>query len=279
MRQERSTYGGWLFSWFLFFALTLHTAAAMGGEKSTWQIIKERGYFNAGVAQADPLFRKDPVTGQWSGLGVSLARALANAMGLEVRLIETTWGNAIAALQAHQIDTIFGLTPTPSRAMVIDFIHSQIYYSANAILLHSDKNVHTWKDLHPLKIAVIMGAATDLYISRQLPKATIQRYPNISDAMAAFQSGRADCFLGEHMPLIRYKKKLGKGKIVLLKPVRYVSGTAGVRREADKTWRDFLNTSISYYYMTGKLQQWYEESLIAAGIDPGETLPIVKEMW
>ena len=59
---------------------------------------KKRGTFRVGVTQAPPWFSKDPKTGEWSsGLGISMGKAMAEALGVKMETVEVSWGNAIAA--------------------------------------------------------------------------------------------------------------------------------------------------------------------------------------
>ena len=60
----------------------------------------------------------------WRGIGPRLGEAIARAMDVRLELVELTWGNAVAALQANQIDTMFILDPTPERALAVDFVQS-----------------------------------------------------------------------------------------------------------------------------------------------------------
>jgi hypothetical protein len=52
-----------------------------------------------------------------------------------------------------------------------------------------------------------------------------------------------------------------------------------VRREADRTWRDWVSTAIAYYYETNPTQVWYDVFLLSFGVDPDATPPIRKELW
>ena len=74
-------------------------------------------------------------------------------------------------------------------------------------------------------------------------------------------------------------KKIGRGQIVLPAPVRQSASSAGVRREADKTWRDWVNTAIAYYYATGQTQVWYEDFLKSFDVDPKSVPAIRREDW
>ncbi len=263
---------------FLVMVLVPATQAA-AGEMSTWETIKKRGSIRFGVIQSEPEFYKNPKTGEWGGIYVAAGQEIADVMGVRPEPVETTWGNAVAALQSGQIDTMFGLVPTPKRALAADFINNPLAYSAVGAISHQGMTLETWEDLKDAKIGVIMGASEDLFITKRLPDAKIQRYPTINEAIAAFQSGRSDCFVNVHIALPLYRHKINKGKVVLIKPFVFQKLSVAVRREPDKTWRDFLDTCVSYYYTTGKIQEWFEESLESLGIDPKTVPPIMKERW
>ena len=248
--------------------------------QSTWDAIKQRGSFRVGATQAEPWYFKDPATAKWDGFSIRVANDIAKAMKVETTVVETSWGNAIAALQANQIDLMFVLDATPERAMAVDFIQTPLLYYALAVLHKPGLKVTDWKDLDrkEVTIATTIGTTIDRFVTENLKNATVTRVPNNDEVVAQFQSGRADVASLFHPPLIALQKKVGMGVITLPKPVRASPSSVAVRREADKTWRDYLTTSIGYYYQTGQLQRHYEEFLTSRGIDPKTVPPIVREL-
>jgi polar amino acid transport system substrate-binding protein len=139
----------------------------------------------------------------------------------------------------------------------------------------------SWSDLNKegIKISVTQGTTMERYVTKHLPKAKILRFPSNGESVAAFQAGRVDAVSLFHPPLIAMQKKMGKGKIVVPKPVRASASSAAVRMEADKRWRDWVNTAISYWYTTGQSQKWYEDFLSDFGLDPKSVPAIQKELW
>ena len=262
---------------FLFLLIIGNAMAA----DSTWEGIQERKSLRIGVVQAPPWFLKDPATGKWSGFGYSVGKAMADTLGVKLETVEVTWGSAIAALQANKIDTMFVLDATPKRALAVDFPAQPLLYYALAVLGREDLDMENWSDLNKegIKISVTQGTTMERYVTKHLPKAKILRFPSNGESVAAFQSGRVDAVSLFHPPLIAMQKKMGKGKIVVPKPVRASASSAAVRMEKDKRWRDWVNTAISYWYTTGESQKWYEEFLSDFGLDPKAVPAIQKELW
>ncbi len=257
------------------------SGSADAQSKSTWQAIKDRGSLRIGVTQAPPWFYKDPAGKEWTGLGSAVGKAMAKELGVKFEPVEVTWGTSIAALQANKIDVMFVLDATPKRALAIDFPAQPLLYYALAVLADDDMKIKNWSDLNKksTKLAVTQGTTMDIYVTKHLPKATILRFPSNGESVAAFQSKRVNAVSLFHPPLIAMRKKIGRGQIVLPAPVRQSASSAGVRREADKTWRDWVNTAVAYYYATGQTQVWYEDFLKSFGVDPSTVPAIRREDW
>jgi len=256
------------------------SATASAQEGSTWDTILESGKLKMGVTQAPPWYSKNPATGDWDGgLIVSIGKSMAEELEVELEMVEVTWATAIAALQANKIDMMF-LDATPKRAMVVDYPFQPLLYISLAVLARDDLEVAAWADLNKPDVTVAVPQATsmDEFLTRTIPDADIQRFPDNGAALAAFQSGRVDAISLFHPPLLAARKKFGSGKIVIPTPAFSSPSSIAVRREADKTFRDWISHTILYYYETGRTQRWYEEFLTEFGLDPKASPVIQREL-
>jgi polar amino acid transport system substrate-binding protein len=268
-------------SYFTLLLLTLGLLSQAVYAQSTWNAIKERGSLRIGVTQAPPWFSKDPKTGEWSsGLCISAGTEMAKTLGVKLETVEVNWGTAIAALQADKIDLMFMLDATPERAMSVDFPSQPLLYYSLAVLARDDLEVKAWTDLDKAEVSIAVPQATsmDAFLTRTVPKADVQRFPGNAEAIAAFQSGRVDAVSLFHPPLLAALKKLGRGKIVIPSPAFSSPSSVAVRKEDDKTFRDWIDHAIFYYYQTGQTQRWYEDFLSEFGLDPKKSPPIQKEL-
>jgi polar amino acid transport system substrate-binding protein len=250
-------------------------------QQSTWQQIKSSGELRIGVTPGEPWYFKDPASGQWSGIGFRMGQQIAQDLGVKLVPVETTWGNSVAALQANQIDVMFVLDPTEERKKAIDFPDAPFFWYAQGVLVRDGLNVKSWADLNNegVKLAVTLGTAPDRDISQRLPKAKIERFQNMDEAIAAFYSGRVDGAGFYHPALVMQQARVRKGKVVIPQPVVALSTSAGIRREDDKQFRDFLSTEFEKYYKNGETETFYEDFLKSRGIDPKSAPPVVKERW
>ena len=248
--------------------------------EGTLDEVKKRGTFRVGVTQAPPWFSKDPKTGEWSsGLGISMGKAMAQTLGVKMETVEVTWGNSIAALQGNKIDIMFTIDATPERRQAVDFPTAPLLYYSLAVLARDDLAVTAWQDLDKagMRIAVPQASSMDRFVSEHTPKADIQRYPGNAEAIAAFQSGRADAVCLFHPPLLAARQRLGKGKIVVPTPAQSQASSTALRKD-DAAFVAWVDKQLVAYYQSGQTQKWYEQALSEFGLDPKLAPPIMKEM-
>jgi polar amino acid transport system substrate-binding protein len=252
----------------------------LASHAGTIEETKKRGTFRVGVTQAPPWFSKDPKTGQWSsGLGISMGKAMADALGAKLETVEVSWGNAIAALQSDKIDIMFMLDATPERKQAVDFPESPLLYYSLAVLARDDLATKTWEDLNKpgVRIAVPQASSMDRFVSEHAAKADLQRFPDNAAAIAAFQSGRVDAVCLFHPPLLAARQRLGKGKIVVPTPAQSQASSAAIRKN-DAEFVAWVDKQLAGFYKSGQTQKWYEAALSDFGLDPALAPPVMKEM-
>jgi len=262
-------------------AAALAVAGTAAVAQSTWDSIQERGTLRIGVTQAPPWFTKDIATGEWTGgLGITLGEQMAAALEVELETVEVTWGTSIAALQSDQIDLMYFLSPTAQRARAIDFTTNPLGYISQAVMAAEDVDASTWEGLNngDTSFSVPQATSMDQFLTRMAPEADIQRFPDNAAAIAAFQSGRVDAVSLMLPPLLSAQQRMGAGVISVPTPAFTAPINIGVRREADPTFLNWLNTTSHYWYETGRIQGWYDEFLVEFGLDPANSPPIQREL-
>ena len=248
--------------------------------EGTLDEIKKRGTIRLGVTQAPPWYSKDPKTGEWtSGLGIFMGKAMAQTLGVKLEPVEVSWGNAIAALQGNKIDLMFVIDATAERKQAVDFPEAPLLYYSLSVLARDDLAVKAWEDLNKpgLKISCAQATTIEAYVTKNLPKAEIQKFPGNVEAIAAFQSGRVDAVAMFHPPLLAAKQKLGKGQLVVPTPAESVPSSTAARK-GDTAFVAWLDKTTGEYYRSGQSEKWYEQALADFGLDPKTVPPIMKEM-
>ncbi len=222
----------------------------------------------AGIVGTEPYYHKDIATGEWSGFCMSMARDLAKSLEAEVEISETTWGNAVLDLQANKIDIMFGLSPTPSRALVVEFTRP-IMQNTFTIIAKPGLEPKTWEELNKpeIRIAVDIGSTHDLFARRVLPKATLVALKTPDEATLSVQTGRADAVIQVAMlSLVTVKKNANVGKIVVPGPIVRQPTCAGVRAEDSSRFRTFVDNWLEFNRSSGVVTSWITSSLDLVGV-------------
>jgi polar amino acid transport system substrate-binding protein len=267
-------------------------AAAQAAPTSTWDQIMTTKRLRVGAALTEPWYFRDTSNSSapgavrvgdvtWRGIGPALGQALARAMNVELQMVEVTWGTAVAALQANQFDTMFILDPTPERALAIDFVANPVLWYPLAALARAEVSGTTYAALNDpaIRHGVVLGTSTDQTITRLMPRAAITRYPTTGELIAAFQANRLDTAFMTGPAVDLTIARMRAGKNLVPRPIVAVPAGAGVRKETDRRWADYLSTVCSYFYNSGITQQAYEDYMAFRGLEPGRATPIQREAW
>ena len=264
---------------------SLNSAVAQAPQ-STWEQIQKTKKLRLGVAPTEPWYFKD-TTGKegpgavksgdavWRGVGTMLAKEIADALGVELVVVETTWGNAVAGLQANQFDLMFMLDPTPVRAMAIDFAGPVLWYPFG-LIVKDELAGKSWAELNDpkYKLGGVTGSSTAAAMVRMAPNATVSYFPSHGELLAAYQSGRIDGAMTTEPTADLTRVKINMGKTLVPTPVVAMPTGAGIRIETDARWRNYLNTVTQFLYHTGKSQELYEQFLTFRGLDAKDVTPI-----
>jgi polar amino acid transport system substrate-binding protein len=260
-------------------ARAAHAETAPG--ESTFERIKRTKVLRIAALPGEaPYFNKDINSGAWSGMCVDMAKDMAANFDGEVEYLESTYGNSVLDLQSNKIDLAFSLNPTPKRAMVIDFTHA-FYLHGFGMVGRKGFKASNWADLDKpeVKIAFDIGSVHEISARRFASHATLIALKTRDECVLAVQSGRADCvIMAVNLGLTAIKKNPALGEFQMLHQPRIQLPTCmGVRKEANKDWRDFLNAWVDYNRGIQQIREWLYGGLAINGVKP-EDIPADVEL-
>lgn len=250
-------------------ALATPAIAQTKASESTFDRVRSTGKLRvAGIVGTEPYYHKDIASGEWTGFCMSMSRDLAKSLEAEVEISETTWGNAVMDLQSNKIDIMFGLSPTPARALVVEFTRP-IMQNTFTLIAKPGLEPEAWDELNKpeYRIAVDIGSTHDLFARRTLPNATLVALKTPDEAMLAVQTGRADAVIQVAMlSLVTVKKNPSLGKIVVPGPIVRQPTCAGTRAENSPRFRTFVDNWLEYNRSSGVMSGWVTDSLALVGV-------------
>lgn len=156
------------------------------------------GRLRASINLGNPILaHRNPATGEVGGVSVDLARELAQRLGQPLELVVfDAAGKSVEAVTAEQADFGF-FAVDPVRGQGIAFTAPYVliegsYLVRNASPLQNNDEV----DCAGTRVVVGKGSAYDLYLTRELKAATIERAPTSPTVVDVFVETQADVAAG-----------------------------------------------------------------------------------
>ena len=189
------------------------------------------------------LASKDPVTSAPGGVSVDLSRELARRLGVPVEFVPYyAAGKVVEGLKSGAWDVCY-LAIDPVRARDISFTPPYVVIEG-VYLVPEDSPLRANEDVDRpnVRIAVCTGSAYDLFLSRELKRATIHRAPTAAAATELFIAQKLDAVAGVRPHLEADARRISG---VRLLPGRFMSinqamGTPRGRAEATAYLHDFI---------------------------------------
>jgi polar amino acid transport system substrate-binding protein len=256
--------------------------------KSTWEQIQETKTLRMAAPISEPFCFKDLTNSDkpggvkvgdtvWRGVSVNICKEMADALGAKLQLVETTYGNGVAGLQANQFDLMFALDGTVKRAAVVDFVPQGIFMYGTAILSKAGTDIKSWKAINDQKllIGLPVGTTMETETMRRAPDAKLERFQNYNEMIAAFQAGRVQAISGSLTGMTLSSARIPGSIVAMPDPPALFPATAAIRQELDPRWRNFLTTSFSYLANSGFVQNALNDAYAFRGVDVTKLQPVV----
>jgi polar amino acid transport system substrate-binding protein len=148
------------------------------------------GKLRAAINLGNPILaNKDATSGEARGVSVDLARELGKRLGVPVELVTyTAAGKVVEGIKAGEWDIAF-FAIDPVRAADTDFTAAYVVIEG-AYLVRNDSPIKRNEDVdrEGIRVVVGRGSAYDLYLTREMKRATLLRAPTspaVTDMMVA----------------------------------------------------------------------------------------------
>lgn len=177
-------------------ALLFMQAADAHAQNDIMDRIKERGQLNVCFAEALPMNYKDPNTEEWAGYNVDAGKDLAESLGVDFNIVDSTWGTAVPSLMTGKCDIVLiNLFMTLERAQVVLFTEPWGVVTKSAAVADGSE-LKSYDDLNDpdVTIAVLSGTGDENHVRRAYPDANIRAIASdsVSTIFVEVASGRAD---------------------------------------------------------------------------------------
>lgn len=227
--------------------------------------IRDAGTLKVCHAEALPWGVKDVATGEWKGTDVLAAKSLAEAMGVKVEHVDSTWGTLIPSLESGKCDIVMApMFRTPERALRVLFSDPS-GFETQAVGVKNGSGIESYKDLdvEGKTVVVISGTADETFALRFFKQATVKPVvtDKVSQLMIEVASGRADAFLTDSSTSRRGIKENDSMDLVMLEPDNPLNpqGYSYAIKKGEYDFLNFINVWQEAIERDGSKEAWYAQ--------------------
>ncbi|HZM34618.1 MAG TPA: ABC transporter substrate-binding protein [Burkholderiales bacterium] len=162
-------------------------------QDSALKRIEDEKTLRVGWAVWHPYVFRNPKNNQLEGISYDLVNELGKAMNVKVQWVEDSWSTLPAGLQANKFEITNLMAITPPREKVVDFSAAVTQHGLSLIAPKDEvAKTKSWKewDRPDVKIAVTLGANSDMFVTQQFKQAQIVRLKSVPENVLALVSGR-----------------------------------------------------------------------------------------
>jgi polar amino acid transport system substrate-binding protein len=188
--------------------------------------IRAKGELVVGTAASMPPLNMTTKAGEIIGLEVDLARAMAAAMKVRLRLAAMPFPDLLPALEAGQVDMVLsGVTMTPERNMRFAFVGP--YFVSGKSFLAKEATLSSAKgsaDLnHPsMRLAALRASTSQAFVEQHMPKATLVLTNDYDEAVKLVLDDKVEAMIADFpICIVSVQRYPDRGLYALLTPLTY----------------------------------------------------------
>lgn len=246
-------------------------------EPNLARILRTKRLRVAGLIGEAPYSYRDPASGRWGGIYITLAANLAAELGVEITVVESNWADLATDVHTGKVDLSY-LNPTAQRGMFVDFANP-LFYDTYAIVARKGFTAKSWAEINvPEKlVAVDESSAREEAARRFAGNAAITGFKTRDEAMGAIQSGRGDCFVTTVLPAMTLLKKDPRlGDLIVPTPYLRAAVAPGMPYDDDRRFWGVIDAWREDNRGIGRIREWIVADLAKFAIEPGDLPPEVS---
>ncbi len=229
--------------------------------QSALETIMESGKLRVGFEAGYMPFEMSDKQGNFIGFDMDMARAMADALDVELVYINTGWDGIIPSLQTHKFDIIMsGMTVLQERNKAVLFADPYIVIGQALIVNSKHKGVvNSYKDLNDPSFIVTskLGTTGESAAQEMISKCTYKSFETESEAAMEVVNGNADAFVYDLPYCEVFNSQQGSDKIYILnQPFTYEPLAWAINR-GDPDFLNWLNNFLVQVKNDGRYDQMY----------------------
>lgn len=210
---------------------------------------------------AFPPYEMTTDSGEFEGIDIETAQAIADKLGLELQIDDMDFDAALLAVQQGKADMVMaGVTVTDERQNVMDFTDSYAT-GIQSIIVKEDSDIASVDDLAGKKIGTQRGTTGYLYCSDDFGDENVVAYDNGLTAVQMLNNGQVDCVVIDNAPA---KEFIAANPGLKLLDTAYVEESYAIGVGKGNTeLKDAINAALEDLKADGTLQTIVDKYITA----------------
>ena len=220
-----------------------------------------KGKLTMSTNAAFPPYEMTTDSGEFEGIDVEIAGAIAKELGLELQIDDMDFDAALTAAQNGKSDIVMaGVTVTDERLKVMNFSNS---YSTGVqvIIIPEGSDIASVDDLATHMIGVQRGTTGSIYCEGDFGEDHVTKYDNGLTAVQALNNGQVDCVVIDKAPAEEFVK-VNPGLTILSTEYVTEDYAIGISKE-NTALLDAVNAALKKLQDDGTVQKIVDKYISA----------------
>ncbi len=213
---------------------------------------------------------RNPQTNEIEGIDADLSKELAKELGVELEIVESSFGTFIADLQADKCEIgMFGIGATLQRAQAVAFSDPYLVSSIYAVT-KTGGPIQSWGDIDKegVRVVVTLGSYIEPFMRGYLKNAELVTVAPPASREGEVMAGRADVLMTDYPTSVKLSSLFDWANTIEpdgeLRPTPY----SYVVPQGDQIWLNYVNLFVSTIKLDGRLKQFAEKNELGPIVAP-----------
>ena len=232
------------------------STSAAAGELTT----VEAGKLTMATNAAFPPYEMTTDAGEFEGIDIETAQAIADKLGLELQIDDMDFNAALLSVQQGKADIVMaGVTVTDERKAVMDFSDSYAT-GIQSIIVPEGSDIASPDDLAGKKIGTQRGTTGYIYCSDDFGDENVVAYDNGLTAVQALNNGQVDAVVIDNAPAQEFVAANPGLKIL---DTSYAEEDYAIGMAKNSPLEDAVNSALEELKADGTLQAIVDKYITA----------------
>ena len=237
-------------------AASSETASAAATELTT----VEAGKLTMATNAAFPPYEMTTDAGEFEGIDIETAQAIADKLGLELQIDDMDFDAALLSVQQGKADIVMaGVTVTDERKAVMDFSDSYAT-GIQSIIVPEGSDIASPDDLAGKKIGTQRGTTGYIYCSDDFGDENVVAYDDGLTAIQALNNGQVDAVVIDNAPA---KEFVAANPGLVILDTSYAEEDYAIGMAKGSSLEDAVNAVLEELKADGTLQSIVDKYITA----------------